>query len=77
MIYSINMYSRDALEEAYESLGKFYLQCIPRKGERLNYEKKIFEVEDICYKIGDNVDPDINVYCVYIGPVGIKVLCRN
>ena len=77
MIYSINMYSRDALEEVYESVGKFYLQCIPRKNERLTYEKKIFQVEDICYRIGDNTEPDISMYCVYIGPVGTKVLCKS
>lgn len=77
MIYSINMYSRDALEELYESVGKFYLQCIPREDETLTFEKNIYKVEAICYKISDNAEPNINMYCVYVGPVGTKVLCKS
>jgi hypothetical protein len=73
------MYSRELLEEAYDSLGKIYLNCIPHKNEHITYEKDIYLVEEIFYKLsGQSHESEINLYCLYVGKINsTKELMRK
>lgn len=59
-------------------MGKIYVHCIPRKEERLLHEKKIYEVEEVCYKVGYATETEINLYCVEIGKSNLrKILIKG